>query len=330
LHGAAGEVHNPAEPHEADAIPGNGEDTYSREIMKIALTTPTGNIGRRIAESLVGGEHKITLLCRNPEKVADFAEKGAIVREGSLDDAGFVREATKGAEMLFWLTPVEYGTRDLRSAQNAFGDVAAGAIQANRITRVVNLSSVGAQCADGVGPINGIHDIEKRLNQTGAYVTHLRPAYFFENFLEQLEPIRSAGSVFLPIPASTTLPMIATKDISQVAIECLTDNSWTGRPVRELLGPEDLSFDEAARRISTGIGKEVKFAQIDEAAYAEPLRQMGVGESIISALAEMHAGVASGLVRPEAPRSKESTTPTRLEDFASQVMKPLLEQNVAT
>ena len=81
--------------------------------MKIALTTPTGNIGRQVAEALVGGEHKITLICRNAEKVADFAEKGAIIQEGSQDDAGFMREATKKIDALFWVTPVDPRTDDL-------------------------------------------------------------------------------------------------------------------------------------------------------------------------------------------------------------------------
>jgi uncharacterized protein YbjT (DUF2867 family) len=298
--------------------------------MKIALTTPTGNIGRKVADALVGGEHKITLLCRNPDRVADLAERGATVHAGSQDDAGFVREATKGTEMLLWIAPSDHQAKDFRAFQQGLGEVAAAAIQANRITRVVNLSSVGAQHGSGIRPISGLHDIENRLNQTGAYVTHLRPTYFFENFLAQLEPIRSAGSLFFPFPGATTLPMIATQDVAKVAAERLTDASWSGRPVWELLGPEDLSFDEATKRISKGTGLPVKMVQIDEDTFADSLRQAGVGEDLASALVEMYGGFASGLVQAEKPRSKENTTPTKLEDFAREVMKPLLAENVAS
>jgi uncharacterized protein YbjT (DUF2867 family) len=297
--------------------------------MKIALTTPTGNIGRKVADALVGGEHKITLICRHAEKVADLVEKGAIIREGSQGDAGFLREATKRIDVLFWVTPVDHRTPDLRADQRRFGDMVASAIQVNRIVRVVNLSSVGAQHETDVGPIGGLYDIEQRLNQTGAYITHFRPAFFFENFLAQLEAIHSAGSIFLPIPGSTRLSMIATADVARAAADRLTEKGWTGRPVWDLLGPEDLSFDEAADRIAEGIGKPVKVVEVDEAAFAGSLREMGISESAVSAIVEIYRGFESGRVQPETPRSAASTTPTKLEEFAREVMKPLLEQPVA-
>ena len=73
----------------------------------------------------------------------------------------------------------------------------------------------------------------------------------------------------------------------------------------------------------------MKVVQVDEDALAGSLREMGLSESAISAMVEMYHGIESGLIRPETPRTPASTTPTRLEDFAREVMKPLLEQPVA-
>lgn len=298
--------------------------------MKIALTTPTGNVGRKVADALVGSEHKVTLVCRDAGKVSDLAQKGAVVREGSQDDAAFLREVTKKIDVLFWVTPVDPHSADIRADQNRFGEIAARSIQANRIVRVVNLSSIGAQHDAGVGPICGLHDIEERLNQTGAYITHFRPALFFENFLAQLEAIRSAGTIFLPIPGATRLSMIATADVARAAADRLTEAGWTGRPVWDLLGPEDLSFDEAADRIAEGLGRQVRVTQVEESVFTGSLQELGVSESIASAMAEMYRGIESGLIRPETPRSPASTTPTRLEVFAREVMRPLLEQTVTS
>jgi uncharacterized protein YbjT (DUF2867 family) len=118
--------------------------------------------------------------------------------------------------------------------------------------------------------------------------------------------------------------MIATADVASAAVDRLTEEGWTGRSVWDLLGPEDLSFDEAADRIAEGIGRPLKFVQIDEDTFAGSLREIGFSESAVAGMVEMHRGFESGLVRPETPRSPASTTSTKLEDFAREVMKPLL------
>ena len=59
--------------------------------MKITVTTPTGNIGRVLTEKLLASDAELTLIARSAEKVADFAQRGARVIQGSLADAGLVQ-----------------------------------------------------------------------------------------------------------------------------------------------------------------------------------------------------------------------------------------------
>jgi uncharacterized protein YbjT (DUF2867 family) len=192
----------------------------------------------------------------------------------------------------------------------------------------VNLSSLGAQNADGGGPINGLHDVENRLNQTGAFITHLRPAYFFENFLSQMSSIQESNSIFLPVSGKTRIPMVGTNDIALVASEILSDDTWTGRPVQEIPGPEDLSFDEAADAISRGIGRAVEHVQVEEVAFREALSGAGMSDVGIDAYCELFRGLESGQLNAVEERTEESATPTTLEEFAHRVMKPLLLEQV--
>lgn len=68
------------------------------------------------------------------------------------------------------------------------------AIQKSGVPHVVDLGSIGAQPSDGAGPINGLHDNEQRLNGLkGVNVLHLRPTYFLENLLMQVDIIRNMG-----------------------------------------------------------------------------------------------------------------------------------------
>ncbi|MCP5112950.1 MAG: NAD(P)H-binding protein, partial [bacterium] len=132
--------------------------------MKITVTAPTGNIGRVLTNQLLESSAELTLLARSPEKVAAFAERGAGVVQGSLEDVSAVRRAVDGADALFWLTPPDYTAENFRAYCNSLGDVAAQVAGENPELRVVNLSSTGAHLAEGVGPIKGLHDIEQKLN----------------------------------------------------------------------------------------------------------------------------------------------------------------------
>ena len=57
--------------------------------------------------------------------------------------------------------------------------------------------------------------------------------------------------------------MIATRDIGRVAAKRLSDPTWTGHCVRELHGPADLCFDEAAEILSEALGRKIKYVKCD-------------------------------------------------------------------
>ncbi len=290
----------------------------------IAVTTPTGNIGRIVTKTLLDAGADVVLLVRDPAKVGAFAERGAEARQGSLEDEAYVIDATRGADALFWLTPAELTAEDFRGFQCAVGANGAAAVRENKIPHVVNLSSVGAHLEAGTGPIAGLRDVEQMLDEVATHVTHLRPTYFFENFLAFIEPMRDAGSIFLPVSGETRLPMIATRDIGPAAAARLLDDSWTGTSVQELHGPADLSFDEAAAAISEGVGRPIAHVQVDEGQTREALLGMGLSANVADTLIEMYGGFDSGLIGAAQERSPDTTTPTTLIEFAREVIAPML------
>src|SRR5262249_42242962 len=87
---------------------------------------------------------------------------------------------------------------------------------------VVNTSSAGAQL-DNAGPISGLGTIERRLNEVAENVIHLRPGFFMENFLQQLESMKRDGASYDLIPGDIPYPFIATQDISDVAAALLLE-----------------------------------------------------------------------------------------------------------
>lgn len=294
--------------------------------MRVAVTTPTGHIGKVVTKHLLDAGEQVTLLARYPQKVREFSDRGAIVAQGAQDDMEFVIRATRGVDALFWLTPLDFSSRDFRGHFNRMGRAAAAAVRANRIPRVVHLSGAGAHLASGPGPIPGLHDIERRLDDVVTHVTHLRPFFFFENFLLQIESIKRLGRIFLPVSGSTRIAMLATGDIGQAAVSRLLDRNWSGRIVQGLHGPADLSFDEAAGAIGRGLDRPVFHVQVSEDQARRAMLAAGLNAHLAEAFLEIFEAIESGLLRPAELRTTDTTTSTTLELFSRDVLKPLVSE----
>jgi uncharacterized protein YbjT (DUF2867 family) len=298
--------------------------------MKIAVTTPTGHVGHAAADCLLdfGDGIDVTLLCRRPEKLQDFVDRGAKTAVGAQENADFLVKATQGADALFWATPLGYGSDNLRQFQNRLGQAAATAIRANKIPRVVNLSSIGANMATGVGPVSGLHDVEEILNQACENVTHLRPGFFFENLLWQMDTIRKWGRISLPILGSTRYPMIATRDIGRAAAAWLADHDWTGSSVQELHGPADFNFNDVAKALSQVLDRKIVYIKCDPEDMRKEMLAGGMSENAADSMLELYDAVETGRMRSTQPRTNETTTPTTFEEFARECMLPMIVESV--
>ncbi|MFO7654341.1 MAG: NAD(P)H-binding protein [Candidatus Krumholzibacteriia bacterium] len=288
--------------------------------MKIAVNTPTGNIGRRLVRHLLdGGDDDVVLLVRDAGKLTGLPAGRVTVHEGSLEDAAFVSAATRGVDALFWVTPPRPDGDDLHAFQNRMGQHVAAAVTDNDIARVVHVSSVGAQHSGGTGPIKGLHDVERLLGGTGASVTHLRAAFFMENYLMQAASIREHGAVFMPIAPEVRVEMIATADIAAKTARILRGKIWTGEQVVELAGPRPHTFGEAAALIGKALNHPVEHVATDPEQTRTALRSLGFRDPIIDLYLEMYDGLERGLLAFEGPVQRTGTT---LTDFATEVLAP--------
>lgn len=299
--------------------------------MKIAVTTPTGHVGSAVTEFLLdfGGDITVKLLGRRPDKLQGYVDRGAEVAVGAQDDVDYLVNATRGVDALFWATPPGYGSDDVRAFQNRLGKAAATAIGANKIPRVVNLSSVGAQNDTGVGPINGLHDVEVLLNNAATNITHLRPGFFFENLLWQVDSIRKWGRISLPLSGTRNYPMIATRDIGRVAATRLASSDWTGHSVRELHGPADLTFKDVAQTLWDVLGRKIVYIKCDPQEMRDYMLSAGMSENAADLMLEMYNAVETGKLPTVQPRSDDTTTSTTLAEFAREVILPMIAQPVS-
>jgi uncharacterized protein YbjT (DUF2867 family) len=298
---------------------------HKEDPVKIAITTPTGNIGRELTKRLLDkGGHELILLARTPDKLKKEQARRAKVVQADLGDAASVKKATQGADALFFLCPPSFAVPNYRAHYGELAKNGADAVKANKIKHTVLLSSVGAHLSAGTGPILGLHDAEKIFAQVTKGLTILRPGWFMENHLWHLDSIKTANSIFLPLSGNVTLPMIATVDIAERAARVITGPAPSRPTIVPLHGPKDYTLDECASIIGRAIGKEVRHVQVPPAKVKEAMIGMGASASVADTMLEMYAGFQAGKITDEAKRSPQTTTPTTFETFAKDVLAPAL------
>jgi uncharacterized protein YbjT (DUF2867 family) len=288
--------------------------------MRIVVNTPNGNIGRSLVETLLARGAEVTLIARNPEKVRDFAARGARVVQGSIDDREVLDRAFEGAGAVFWLTPP--GMRpDAHEWAIATARTAAEAVRRRDVKRVVLLSSVGAQSGPGVGPVGALLDIEKAFRAAAPDVVSLRAGFFMENLFRSLDTIVKAGAIFSPTPADKKSPTVASRDIAAMAAEELLA-STPGHRTRGVHGPVDLSPREQAAILTEVLGFPVAYVEVPVEAAEKGMVDAGVPAFAAASFADMYRGIIDGRMDPAEPRSAETTTPTTFAEFARDVLRP--------
>ena len=290
--------------------------------MSIVITTPTGNIGGRALRQLLAAGADVSVIVRRPEKLSDSVRSRVKIHQGSLTDVDLVTKAFRGAQAALWLTPPNYAHPDPAAYHDELGEVAAAAIKESKIPYVVNISSASAHL-ENAGPISGVGAIERRLNEAAENVVHLRPGFFMENFLQQIEPIKNDGAIYDPMPADRPYPIIATQDIGDVAAELLLKRNWSGRQNRGLHGAADLTFAEATKILGESIGKPLKHVQITPDQAYQTFIALGASPGFAKALVEMYQALSKPNAIAE-PRTPETTTPTTLREWSDAVLRPLL------
>ena len=282
------------------------------------VTGATGNTGRVIAETLLAKGKKVRAIGRNAENLQSLVAKGAEAFVGSVTDGSAMLRAFQGAEAVYVLIPPNYATENFRAYQNEVGKACASAIRQVGIPYVINLSSVGAHLSEGAGPISGLYDVEQQLNQLQQVnVVHLRPGFFMENLFFSLDLIRNQNINGTPLRGDLLIPMIATRDIAQVAAQLLLRLEFSGHSTRELLGERDISMNQATRIIGKAIGKEdLAYVQFPYEQAEQAMMAMGLSQDMARSLNEMDQALNEERVRPLEKRSAANTTPTSFEQFA--------------
>jgi uncharacterized protein YbjT (DUF2867 family) len=293
----------------------------------ITILGATGHVGGKIADILIKKGEKVRLVARSADRLRPFVNEQAQALAGDAMDTEFLVKAFKDTDAVFTLMPTDFKAEKFLDYADKISESIARALEIARVNHVVNLSSAGAELPGGTGLIVGLNHMEERLNKIkGLNVRHIRAAFFMENLLFNIDPIRSKGINGDIVRGDLKLQMIATKDIAAYAAERLVKRDFIGSSVRYLLGQRDLSMIEATEIIGRKINKmglAYVMSPYDEA--EKEMIAMGMSRDISRLFVEMSRAFNEGRIKADL-RNAENTTPTSFEAFCDEVFVPAYKQ----
>ncbi len=279
------------------------------------ITGSIGHISKPIIESLAKAGKNVTVITSNQEKVKQIEQLGAKALVGSVQDASFVKKSFAGADVVYTMIPPIWQTENWRASQQKVADHYIDAIKANNIKYIVNLSSLGAHLKEGNGPVAALHYFEQALNKIqGLNVRHLRPAFFYYNFLSQIGLIKHAGIMGANYGGGDQkLALVHTRDIAAVAQDELLNLKFSGNSVKHIVSDERTGTD-VAKILGSAIGKDLPWVTFTDEEQLKGMLDGGVPATHAALYVEMGAAFRSGKMQELLSHDKV-VGPTKLEAF---------------
>jgi uncharacterized protein YbjT (DUF2867 family) len=293
----------------------------------IVVTAPTGNIGHQVLDRLLDTtDQPLRVIARDPAKLTAQARERVDVVTGSHGDPDVLAKAFAGADTVFWLLPPDFRAASLEDAFVGFTRPAARAFAEQGVQRVVGVSALGRGTpqAAHAGHVTASLAMDDLIASTGVSYRALTMPSFMDNLLRSVDSIRTEGVFFDVIDGDRRHPTCATRDIAEVAVRLLLDDSWSGTAEVPLLGPEDLSQNEMAAVMTEVLGRPVRYQRISTEALKARMLGIGATEAMAQGMVDMMVAKDQNMDDHEA-RTPSADTPTTFRRWCELVLKPAVE-----
>jgi uncharacterized protein YbjT (DUF2867 family) len=236
-------------------------------------------------QQLTASGHPVRAFVRSPAQAAAIARPGIETVIGDLAFPHTLGAALEGVSGALLVSPRDPNVVNL---QCHFVDVA----QQVGTVHIVKLSGLGTALDSPLRTGRWHAQIEAHLEASGLPFTNLHPPYFMQNLLRFAPSIAATGQ-FTAAIGQAKVAMIDIRDIAAVAAVALTADGHTGKTYR-ITGPEALSYEDIATKLSAVIGRPVTYRNVSRAHMEEQWQARRLPQWEIEVQREYHEAFGNG------------------------------------
>ncbi len=219
----------------------------------IAVIGATGTIGGRLVRRLVASGSQVRAICRHPGEWEGSVDAVA----ADLTDPQQALDALEGADGVY-LTPMEGGD-DLYATERTVAANVLDAVLKHDVAHIVMHTAVGADRGDtGARLLDNKTPIERRLADSGAGYTILRPAWFLQNLWAARDYI-DQGVVSMPWAGDMLWAATDVEDIVTAAV-AFFDRGPANRGF-DIHIPGGITGHQIAEAATSVLGRPVAYQQ---------------------------------------------------------------------
>lgn len=253
----------------------------------ILVTGATGNVGGHLVRQLCQAGGPVRALVRTQEKADTLRGYDCEIAIGSYEDARSLHKALVDVEAVFLLSPP--GPRMAEQEIAVLAELG----HAHADPRVVKLAAAGVDRPELQGRLLEQHRrVVARLQADGVRHTVLAPNSFMQNLVLNAASIQETGAFFTPA-GDAAISHVDVRDVAEVAAHVLTSDGHDGRTYT-VTGPEALTYDDVAERLSKVLGREVRYVDIPPERARTAMLESGLPEWLAEGLLELAANYRAG------------------------------------
>ncbi len=198
---------------------------------------------------------KVRALVRDSSRSAALAAPGAELAEGDLGDTRSLAAASSGIDHAVLQVPIGPAETMAVQAGNALAAFRAAGVK----SFLLKLASASRPEPCDEPSFIANHGAEEISRASGIPFAIVRPTMYLDNLLKPsaLAEIMNDGVFAPPIPASQRIAWTCAEDCAEAALTLLERNAMGGD--HRIAGPESLTGDELAARVSAGLGRTIRY-----------------------------------------------------------------------
>lgn len=259
-------------------------------------------MGRRVVELLLeSGAGKIVAGTRKPEKLADLAARGVVVRHADFEDQNGLEAALAGTDRVLIISTDAIDRPGRRIAQHkaaVTAAVSAGVKHAIYTSMPNPETSPVIFAPDHLGT-------EQALKSSGIGYTILRNCWYMDFLVPGLAFAVSTGKL-TTATGDGAAPYVTREDCARAAAAALASTDTTNQ-TWNITGPDSVTYADLAKLASELTGVSVAFDPVTPEERTAQLIAAGTPEAIVKILISSQLAIAQGKMGTPTTAVKELT-----------------------